>query len=442
MFWNFLNRYLVLKIMRSLVAATVLIVLLFLVRYFIKVIPGKQNAVRNLYLRTYLWLLLLPAPFMGGLRLSLEYGHLRSHLYVVLYSYIMNRDFPFFIYMGGMILAASLLAVRRCRLARWVRRLPAVGNDSAYRTEMDGIFRELGDIGPRTEIRICNLVITPFTTGLFRPKIILPRYMLEEFDEHELVIILRHEFCHIRHGHLFLYALLDLFRVLWFINPLVHLCARKIKEDLEMVCDVAVMRENTCTPERYGRVLVKSMTASDQIYGGRRAGKGVPAFVGNKSFAVMRERISQIALYEAHMEPAKRRLRIMAAAGVAALFVLVILGSYPPYTEYQDYTLYTYRGMKALIQNNAAFDAAIRKTEDGLEIDNAAVRALIQKAGDRSGEERYWIYFGGYMKLPGIGGGGDVVLYEPSGVTEEKTLVPYNPHDKLGSFLDWIMKHV
>lgn len=84
----------------------------------------------------------------------------------------------------------------------------------------------------------CAAVSSPFTYGIFRPKIILPEFLPDE----DLPAVLAHELSHISaldlvKKHLFAAALC----VNWF-NPLVWIMARCAAEDLEILCDARALR--------------------------------------------------------------------------------------------------------------------------------------------------------------------------------------------------------
>ena len=67
--------------------------------------------------------------------------------------------------------------------------------------------------------------MTPFVYGIFRPKIIIPKYLIEQEgrtcqqdDLDELSTILLHEKTHIRQGHLILLAIWNIIRILFWIK--------------------------------------------------------------------------------------------------------------------------------------------------------------------------------------------------------------------------------
>ena len=84
----------------------------------------------------------------------------------------------------------------------------------------------------------CRLVGSPFTAGVFRPRILLP----ENLPASDLPAVLAHECAHIRgldilKKYLFAAALC----VNWF-NPLVWLMVRLAGQDLEILCDARALR--------------------------------------------------------------------------------------------------------------------------------------------------------------------------------------------------------
>ena len=430
---DYIVSYWMLKLARTLLLSTLILLVILFVRKMWDVRRRRDDPLSGLYVKAYLWLVLLPVPFMGGLKLSFEHFPLRNHLYVAMYEFLMTHKIVGRLYFAGVLVVAAIMVCQKIRLHFWIRRLPV------YCGEGIGAVRQIQMAG--VQIRTTSLYITPFTSGICKRVIVVPDYMVEQFDAGELDRILQHEYCHIKRGHLLVYCVLDLFRVLWFANPLVHLAARQIKIDLEMICDNAVIRNNTYNPERYGMTLLKAMTFLQAGSKEEEARKEVPAFVGETSFAVMKKRIQMIAGYREFPGRYLKSVYVLSGVFVILVFFLGKLSSYPAYTPYTDYGLYSFDCGRRIFSENEEFNAAVEKTESGLVVDNEKVKALLRDAQvDDTGD--YWLYYGGYMKMPGIGGGGDVLYYSTAGQEGEMAFLPYNERDPLASFAEWILQHV
>lgn len=434
-FMDYIICYVMFKTMRTLVPVTIVIAVILAARKVIDTVCGKRNPVPWLYVRTYMWFLLLPVSFMGGLKFSLEYSSVRSRLYVLLYKYFMVNPIWGKLYLLGIVVMSAILLFRRVKLRRWIRRLPL------YDHEAPELRKE--KYLPAVQIRITDLMVTPFTAGIFKPVIVLPSYILEEFDAKEIETVLQHEYCHIRRGHLFLYGIMDLLRILWFVHPLVHYSAKLVKNDLELICDNAAIRTNTYNPENYAKTLLKSIAFLQEARVRGESHKGVPAFIGETSYNLMKKRIKSIAAYREYSKGYFRRVYVLAGALILMSLFLVRLGSYPAYTPYEGYSFYCGgKGAQLIFDNNEQFNKAIKLTDEGLLVDNVRVREMLNDITLYNDLGEYWIYFGGYSKLPGIGGGGDVVFYTSEDMLGDEILLPYNERSAVERLLEWILKHI
>ena len=85
----------------------------------------------------------------------------------------------------------------------------------------------------------------PFVTGLRNASVFLPTDFLERFSAEEQRWIVIHELTHIRRGDLWLRFAAEVFRALFWFNPLVHVAVHALRQDQEYVCDQAVV--SRCT---------------------------------------------------------------------------------------------------------------------------------------------------------------------------------------------------
>lgn len=81
----------------------------------------------------------------------------------------------------------------------------------------------------------------PVITGALRPLLILPETS-PVLEAEALRHVLLHELTHLKHGDLWLIRILNILRALYWFNPLVWLCFRLIREDMETACDQSVIR--------------------------------------------------------------------------------------------------------------------------------------------------------------------------------------------------------
>lgn len=431
---NYTARYITLKMGRTLVISVFVMLVILLLRRVIAGKKGRKISGSRLYIRACLWTLLIPVPFMGTLKLSPDYFRWRNAIYIFLYENIMGNPMWSRLYFAGMAIVGIWLLGRKIRLCRVIRRLSSV--------DPVALHIPAGSLG-RAEIRRNPSAMPPFSAGIFKPVIVLPERMLEQFDDREIREILQHEYNHIRRGHLVFYFIMDCFRIIWFINPLVHFCIRWIKEDLELLCDHDTIRFGALTSEDYGMLLIRSLNYIPCEKGRRKEIRETPALAAGRSFQVMKKRIRLIADYR---ECTKRRKVIIggAMAGILlVLFILIRILSYPIYSPYGDYSLYSQDGKEVIFMDNPKFDHAVQMSEKGIIVQNDKVKQLLSKANKKYGKEDFfWIYYGGYMKMPGIGGGGDVVEYQPYRTDEAVVSISCGEKEKLDVLIDWIFRYM
>lgn len=113
----------------------------------------------------------------------------------------------------------------------------------------------------RGGIEVCasQSVDGPFATGVFVPRIVLPYDYRYRYSAQELRLALTHEWAHHRRGDLsFNYFALAMLSLHWF-NPVAHRAWRAFRADQELACDAIVLAH--ATPDErhaYGSALVKS----------------------------------------------------------------------------------------------------------------------------------------------------------------------------------------
>ena len=99
-------------------------------------------------------------------------------------------------------------------------------------------------------------------------------------------------------------------------------------------------------------------------------------------------------------------------------------------------------GRRRILEENDAFNSAVEKSSEGLIVDNRKVKKLLLDAEIYNDEGEYWIYYGGYMKMPGIGGGGSVLYYNTADAPEGTSLLPYNETNLWIDCMGWLFQHL
>jgi Tol biopolymer transport system component/beta-lactamase regulating signal transducer with metallopeptidase domain len=93
--------------------------------------------------------------------------------------------------------------------------------------------------------------------GFVRPRLLLPRQMVETASQDELRYVFLHELAHLKRHDIYLGWLTSLLLVLHWFNPLVWLAFHRMRADRELACDALVLtRTGQDESHAYGRTMV------------------------------------------------------------------------------------------------------------------------------------------------------------------------------------------
>lgn len=394
--FDFCAIYFTTQLLRCAAFSYVLIALVMLLR--------KMLCTKRTFLRGMLWSLFFVIPFLGRLRLFYENEAVFKATWWLI-SVPASHIWVDRIYMAGIFLSAICICTKRLRLQRTVAKME--------KTVFDTV-----------KICVTDVNVTPFTVGLLKPKIVLPRAMMDHYSREEIGAVVRHEQTHIRLGHLWCGFAWDFLRCLIWVNPFLTLSQRCFWADLEDICDRVCIQNGGCTAQEYGLLLLKSVKL---LRTGQDALPPAVTYAGEKDFADMKRRICTIADFEPYR---KGRCACMAAAAffvVAFTLALVHSKSYARCTESSDIFVYQYDGEHTVLSNDTeALSRMISYDDCYVYVDREAFEAFLRQkhaAGD------IYIVFGGYYKLPGLGGAADGCIYE--GDSRERIVrIPYESIQK------------
>lgn len=136
-------------------------------------------------------------------------------------------------------------------------------------------------------VYICDDIRTPFTAGIFRPRIYIPSGM----DAASIKHVIAHERAHIKRGDNITKALGCALRAVYWFDPLVWLAYELFSRDVEIACDERVVKDMD-REERaaYSQTLLNCSTA-----GGRRIMAYSAAFSGSSG---IKERVNRVMNYK------------------------------------------------------------------------------------------------------------------------------------------------
>ena len=223
------------------------------------------------------------------------------------------------VWMFGALAFWGAIAVQYARL---LRRTRMATDEGPLRVAAERVAIDLGMM-TTPELHQSEACMSPFLLGTLRPRIVLPRTLIDTLSGDELRSVLLHELVHWKHRDTWV-GWLQVFvqGLLWF-HPLVWWSNRRLRHERESVCDETVLRLGRVSPERYGETIVRVLTASR----GKSlvAGSLVGVFERGTQLQI---RLENIMRYE----PKKRAFGWTSRAVVAA-FALLFLPMAPSLVE-------------------------------------------------------------------------------------------------------------
>lgn len=352
------------------------------------------------FVKGTLWGLFLILPFLGRLKIFYENPVVLKWTWrmtmVTMRYYLLD-----YIYMAGILIAAILIFGKRLRLQRAVSRMKSVL------------------IGEH-QITVTDMNVTPFTTGLLKPRIVLPRIMLEAYNEEELEVILQHEQTHIRLGHLWCYLAWDVLRCLLWLNPLLSLCQKQFRADLEDMCDRVCIQNSNNTAQEYGQVLLKSLKLLRSEEG---AVSSVATYAGERQYKDMKRRIKTIAAFQPYRQRVFAGMMVLVAGLLCSLLFGIHCCSYPRCSELDNILVYQYEKEQGTLlpDEENRLQQMIHYDDHYVYVKREEFEDFLRKH-DAQGEIN--IVFGGFQKLPGMGGNANSCVYEAD-TREDVVRIPY-----------------
>lgn len=393
---DFCSLYYTIQLVRCALVSFAVFAVVFLLR--------KTLLKNRVFLKGALWSLFVPVLFAGKMKFFYEntVGILAFSSWTGL---LIHYRWLNWLYFGVMFLYAIRLLGKRRKLHRLAADMK--------RRQVNGV-----------SVFVTKLPVTPYTIGVFCPKIILPQAILEQYSEKELRAILLHEKEHIRSGHLLFYFLWDILRVLLWINPLFAIGTKQFREDMEEICDWMTIRKNGAGAYEYGRLLLKTMRL---LQAESKDFNLYATFAGDKEYRSIRQRVTRIAGYK----PYKR----FAAFGVFAAAILLAIisaagiraGSYGRYNENDSMIVYGFDGKVVTFSDTGNSDVLrqmISYDDSYVYVDREAFEAYLREHGVGAA----YIVFGGFYKLPGVGGYSYSCYYETD-AGEQTEKIPYDNQD-------------
>lgn len=357
---------------------------------------------RTIFLRGMVWGMLLIVPFMG--KLNLFYDHRLIYSLSIWWNDICMIYRPVgYGYMLCVLVYAGYMIYRYREIRRTVQ------------------YMEKGRICV-SEILINQMPVTPFSTGLIHAKTVIPKIMLEHFKTEELETVILHERTHIRLGHLWWYFFWDVMRILLWPNLFLAICTKELKADIEDICDKVTIQQSGRDPYEYGNILLKSMKLL-------RAGrvKAVVTFTRDEDYKNTKYRMMKIANHNSYKKWKICILYMCCLVLLAGTLLAIRVNSFPRYRELCDMVLMDDIGKTTILKDSKILRKAISADEENVIIHREEMDLILKKYGIEGTD--FSILFGGYEKLPGFGGKGNLIYVDYDG-QEEVLQIPYQNSDQ------------
>jgi beta-lactamase regulating signal transducer with metallopeptidase domain len=171
----------------------------------------------------------------------------------------------------------------------------------------------------QVDLRVTEAQVGPFTLGVLRPQVVVPKVLLEPSRAEALGSSLAHELAHVAHLD---FAWLWLERVVervYFFHPVVWLAGRRLRQGREGLCDARVLSSGLMAPRGYARGLI-------DVLGLRLRPAAALSVMANERSLFMRIRRTLCSAPLPHLRSAPS----LAAATLLGAFVLPLAGMASP----------------------------------------------------------------------------------------------------------------
>lgn len=188
---------------------------------------------------------------------------------------------------------------------------------------------------------------------------------------------------------------------------------------MEDICDRVCIQRGGGTAYEYGMILLKTLKLLCP------PAEGTPSavtYAGEREYADIKRRMGEIAGFR----PYRKRLCVGKTAVLfltfAAMLLAVYTHSYARCNETRDIMVGNYDGKPEVISSDTG-ELSRMISYDGryVYVEREAFEDFLEE-NDADGE--IWIIFGGFYKLPGLGGIAETCIYE-SGLQDGIIQIPY-----------------
>lgn len=375
----------------------------------------KQVFNRFVFARGMLWGCFLIVPFAGKLKIFYENILILApfkwwtHICMT-YTGIAS------LYCLGILLMGICLIRNDCRLKRTV---------SGMHTEMVG----------KRRCYITDMCVTPFTVGILIPRIVLPQVTVRNYTESELEAVILHEQTHIRLGHLWFHFLWDVLRCLLWPNLLLSVCMKYFRSDMEDICDKVCVQRSGKTAQDYAALLLKTMKL---LKNEQNQAVATITYASEKEYGDVKRRMLTILSYKPYCGTWAAVLAVSGILFLLAIMLIIKGMSFSNYNTMDFITLCGSDGTEVQVKDSEKLYQAIAYDDTYVYIEQELLGQILREEG--IADKTLYLCFGGFYKLPGIGGGSRICMLDTAGLDGrgEAKIV----YDNRKSIIEKILIHI
>ncbi|MCX5754145.1 MAG: M56 family metallopeptidase [Candidatus Krumholzibacteria bacterium] len=171
---------------------------------------------------------------------------------------------------------------------------------------------------PGESVLVSGRFVMPTVTGLFRPRIVMPEYLVNELPEVELRAILLHENTHRRRRDPLRAVAGRVGLSLFFFYPLIYPVLHRLRATAEFACDESVVHSGI-SADAYSRALARTL----------KLGLASPAFATAAAIAgssLLRRRLDRLAT----LNPRRYAMRLQHRVLIVLAALLVAAATFYP----------------------------------------------------------------------------------------------------------------
>lgn len=162
-------------------------------------------------------------------------------------------------YTIGVLIFFAVFILKQVNLSKELKLYPVI-TDKNINDLADAVKKKL-NIKSNVYILVSDEAKTPSISGVFAPKIILPADMLKRLDSKQMEYILMHELMHFKRKDMLKIIIGEAAACVHWFNPIVHICKRYLRQDIELGCDEMVLDNLAADNHKnYGDILFKIST--------------------------------------------------------------------------------------------------------------------------------------------------------------------------------------